>query len=603
MSLPVSRLVVVNVSLSPTPAASRTFGDLLIVGDSNVISGLERIRDYSNITDVGQDFSTNAPEYLAAETYFEQKPTPLSLSIGRWLRTATAAILQGAILTVQQQLLNLFTAITNGGFDVTIDGTAKTLTALNFSAQSNLNGVATVITTALSGSGTCTWNGSEFIITSATTGIGVEASGTITFSGNPTAADTVTVNGTAIEFVASGATGNEVNIGTSDTLTAVNLLTFLQTSQISNLTQCTYSLSGLVLTVTAATPGTAGNSITLAKSSSVLAISGGDLAGGTNPSSVSYATSPSGSYQDVSILLGLTAAVALPLVPGYAAESPLQAIVALDAISTEWYGSMFAASVQPTDNQNIAIFPFIEADQVTRTFGVTIQNTNVLSSEVSNDLASEMAAGGYEQSFCQYSSSNPYAVASMFGRAFSVNFEGTNTMIDLMYKQEPGVTAEALTTDQANTLQAKRCNVYVGYDNDTSILQYGVMSGPAFFDEIYGIDWLQDKVQTNIFNVNFTSPTKVPQTDSGMNQYTNAIASAMQQGVDNGFGAPGIWNGPAFGQLSTGQYLKLGYYIYNQPVALQSESDRAARESPPFTAAFKLAGSNQMVNLQINVNP
>lgn len=603
MSLPVSRLVVVNVSLSPTPAAARTFGDLLIVGDSNVISGLERIRDYLDLTDVGQDFSTVDPEYLAAETYFDQKPTPLSLSIGRWLRTATAAILQGAILTVQQQLLNLFTAITNGGFNVTIDGSVKTLTALNFTAQTNLNGVASVITTALSASGICTWNGSEFVITSATTGTGVEASGTITFSANPTAADTVTVNGTSIEFVASGATGNEVNIGTSDALTAVNLLTFLQTSQINNLTQCTYSLSGLVLTVTAATPGIAGNSITLAKSSTALAISGGDLSGGTNPSSVSYATSPSGSYQDVSTLLGLTAAVALPLVPGYAAESPLQAITALDAISTEWYGSMFAASVQPTDSQNLAIFPFIEGDQVTRTFGVTIQNTNVLSSEVSNDLASEMVLGGYEQSFCQYSSSNPYAVASIFGRAFSVDFEGTNTMIDLMYKQEPGVTPEALTTDQANTLEAKRCNVYVEYDNNTSIVQYGVMSGPAFFDEIYGIDWLQNKAQTNIFNVNFTSPTKVPQTDSGMNQYTNAIASAMQQGVTNGFGAPGIWNGPAFGQLSTGQYLKLGYYIYNQPVALQSESDRAARESPPFTAAFKLAGANQTVNLQINVNP
>lgn len=602
MALPVSRLVVVDVALGPIPAAARTFGDLLIVGDSNIISGLERIRDYSDLAGVGADFSSNSPEFLAAQVYFGQKPAPLSLSIGRWLRVATAAMLQGAILTIQQQLLSLFTSITNGGMNVTIDGVVKTLTALNFSAQTNLNGVASVITTALAGSGTCIWNGSEFVITSATSGVGIDASGTITFTGNPANNDTVTVNGTVVTFVTGSPVGNQVFIGATSALTAVNLLTFLSNSQVPNLLQCTYSLNGLILTVSAATAGVAGNSITLAKSAANITLSGATLAGGTNPSSVSYASSPVAPYQDISNLLGLTSALALPLVPGYAAETPLAAIVALDVISTKWYGSMFAASVQPSDAQNLAIFPFIEADAVTRIFGVTIQNTNVLSSSVSNDLASEMVLGGYEQSFCQYSSSNAYAVASMFGRAFSTNFDGIGTMIDLMYKQEPGVNPEALTTNQANVLQAKRCNVYVQYDNATSILQYGTMSGPAFFDEIFGIDWLQNQIQTNIFNVNYTSTTKVPQTDAGDNQYTNAIASACQKGVTNGFGAPGTWNGPAFGQLQTGQYLKAGYYIYNQPVALQSESDRAARKSPPFTVAFQLAGSTQTVSVLVNVN-
>lgn len=603
MTLPVSRLVQVNVDLGPLPAAGRTFGDLLIMGDSGVISGLERIRDYANITDVAADFGPTTPEFLAAELYFGQSPPPLSLSIGAWLRTATAAMLQGAILTPAQQLLSLFTSVTSGGFNVTIDGVVKSLTALNFSLQTNLNGVASAITTALSGAGTCVWNGSQFIITSATTGTGVDASGTVTAGSNPSASDTLTINGTAITFVSSGPTGNQVLIGGTDALTMVNLLTFLQGSSNANLLQCTYALdpTQLILTVSAATPGTAGNSITLAKSSSALTLSASTLAGGLNPSSVSYATAPS-SGQDISTLLALTSAQALPLVPGYAAESPLQCVVALDAISTEWYGSMFAASTMPTDSQNEAVFPFIEADAITRIFGVTIQNTNVLSSTVSTDLASIMMAAGYEQSFCQYSSSSPYAVASMFGRAFSTDFTGVGTMIDLMYKQEPGVTPEVLTTQQANTLQAKRCNVYVAYDNNTSILQYGVMSGPAFFDEIFGLDWLQNAIQTAIFNVLYTSTTKVPQTDAGENQFTNAISGVCSQAVTNGLAAPGQWNGPAFGQLVTGQYLKQGFYVYNEPLALQSESDRAARKSPPFTVALKLAGSNQTVDVLVNVN-
>lgn len=601
MTLPVSRLVNVSVSLSPTGAAPRTFGDLLICGDSNVISGLERMRDYGGIGDVSADFGSTTPEFLAAEAYFGQSPKPTSLSIGRWLRTATAAILQGAILSANQQLLSLFTAITSGGFSVTIDSVVKALTTLNFTGALNLNGVATVITTALAGSGTCIWTGSQFEIISATTGAGVDASGTITFAGQPAANDTVTINSVVVTFVTALTTGNQVLISTSAALTAVNLLTFLSNSQVAGLKTQTYSLAGLVLTVSAATVGTAGNSIPLAKSGTNLAVSAATLLGGLAPSSVSYATSP-GSGQDVSSLLGLTSALALPLVPGYAAETPLACVVALDAFSTEWYGLMFAASVMPTDVQNLAICPFIEADSVTRIFGVTIQDTGVLSTAVSTDLASLMLAGGFEQSFCQYSSSNPYAVASMFGRAFSTNFEGENTMIDLMYKQEPGIAAEDLTTNQANALRAKRCNVYIEYDNDTSILQYGVMSGPAFFDEIFGLDWFQNAVETACFNVNFTAATKVPQTDAGDNQYVNAITGVCGQAVTNGLAAPGTWNQAGFGQLSQGQYLKLGYYIFAPPLALQSETDRAARKSPPFQTALKLAGSNQTVDVLVSVN-
>lgn len=601
MTLPVSRLINVSVNLSPAAAAGRNFGDLLIVGDSNVISGLERFRQYASIDDVAADFGSTDPEFLASELYFAQSPKPTALTIGRWIRTATAAMLQGAILNSAQQALGNFTQITSGGFDVTIDGTAHNLTGLNFSTALNLNGVASIITSALSGAGTAVWTGSQFEIISGTTGAGVQASGNITLTGNPSDGDTVTVNGIVVTFKASSPSGNQVLIGASADDTAVNLNTFLNASVSPNIAQASYSVASGVVSVLFKQVGTTGNSFTLAKSGSNISISGATLSGGINPSSVGYATSPA-SGQDVSALLGLTAALALPLVPGYAAESPLDAIVALAEASNGWYGSMFAASVMPTDNQNLAICPFIEAQSVTRIFGVTIQNTNVLSSEVTNDLASEMKAGGFEQSFCQYSSSSPYAVASMFGRAFSVNFTAQNTMIDLMYKQEPGVAPENLTTSQANVLQSKRCNVYVGYDNDTSILQYGVMSGPAYFDEIFGLDWFQNAVQTACYNVLYTSGTKVPQTDAGVNQFVNAIGSVCDQAVNNGLAAPGTWNAAGFGQLSQGQYLKTGYYIFAQPVALQSESDRAQRKAPPIQVALKLAGSIQTVDVLVSVN-
>ncbi len=602
MSLPVSRLVKVDVNLSPLPAAGRSFGRLMIAGDSNVISGLERIRDYDgDLTSIGKDFGITSAEYLAAQVYFAQKPQPQQLSIARWLRTATAAILNGTILSAAQQTLFNFTQVTSGGFSVTVDGVVKALTALNFSAQTNLNGVASVITTALAGAGTCIWNGAQFVISSATTGAGVAASGTMTLTGQPSNNDTVVVNGITVTFVNTLTTGNQVLIGSSSLITAANLNAFLANSVSPNILAATYSINALVVTATYASVGTGGNAFTLTKSCANMNLSAATLMGGVNASSMTFATAP-GSGTDVSALLGLTSALALPLVPGYNSESASAAIAALSAKSTKWYGSMFGASVMPSTSENLLIAAFIEADPTTRIFGVTTQDSNTLSSLVTNDYASQLKAGGYEQSFCQYSSTNINAVASMFGRAFSVNFAQQNSTIDLMYKQEPLIQAEVLSTDQANVLQSKRCNVYVSYNNDTSILQYGVMSGPAFFDEIHGLDWLANAIQTACFNVLYTSNTKVPQTDQGDNQFVNAISGVCDQGIFNGLGAPGQWNAPGFGQLQEGQYLKYGYYVFIQPVALQSQSDRAARKAPPAQVAFKLAGSNQTVDVLVNVN-
>src|SRR5262245_50881874 len=51
----------------------------------------------------------------------------------------------------------------------------------------------------------------------------VKASGTVTFSGVPTAGDTVTANGVVFTAVNSGATGNQFNVGASAAAAALNL--------------------------------------------------------------------------------------------------------------------------------------------------------------------------------------------------------------------------------------------------------------------------------------------------------------------------------------------------------------------------------------------
>lgn len=605
--LSVNRLINVTVNLGGTPVLGRSFNTLMIAGDSPVISGLQRFRSYTSIEGVAADFPSTAPEFLAAELYYGQTPKPVNLMIGRWLASATAGYNLGGIQSPAEQVISNWTGITSGGFKIPIDGASvQAVTGLNFSSVTNLNGVASVINGVMTGA-VCTWDGEEFVITSDSTGPGAAATGTITLTGQPAANDTLTVQGTAITFVASSPVGEQVVIGGTSAITFANLLTFLQSSVDTNIDQATYqNLSGQVITVTDKVPGTAGNSFSLTKSSSALAVSASTLLGGTMPSSVGYAIAPA-SGTDISTMLGLTEPTSQGLADGYAAETPVQCVTALASASTVWYGVMFASTATVSTTASLNVSAFVEALDVTRMYGVTTQDPNSESSIVMNDLGSLMKAGGYDQSFCQYSSTQPYAVADVFGRMFSVDFNGQNTTIALMYKQMPGTDAKDLSDTQANALQNKNINVYAGYDNDTSIFQYGVCSSGAYIDQIWGVDWFQNAVQTAVYNLLYTAATKIPQTDAGQSQLTNSAASVCgnQPGgaVYNGLAGPGTWNSSTvFGSLQTGQYLPLGYYIFAPSVDTQAESDRAARKAPVTQIALKLAGAFATADLIVTVN-
>lgn len=110
-----------------------------------------------------------------------------------------------------------------------------------------------------------------------------QAAGSATFSGNPTAADTLTLNGTAITFVASGAVAPQVNIGASLAVTLANLLAMCAASADAQLVKFSYGVAGSVFNIYAAAAGTAGNALTLAKSSTAITLSAATLAGGTAP--------------------------------------------------------------------------------------------------------------------------------------------------------------------------------------------------------------------------------------------------------------------------------------------------------------------------------
>lgn len=92
------------------------------------------------------------------------------------------------------------------------------------------------------------------------------AYGTITLSSTgPVATNTFTLNGVTFTAVASGATGNQFNIGGSNSATATNIASAINGSTsdaVSGVVSA--SASGAVVTVSALAPGKLGNGNTIA---------------------------------------------------------------------------------------------------------------------------------------------------------------------------------------------------------------------------------------------------------------------------------------------------------------------------------------------------
>ncbi len=318
-------------------------------------------------------------------------------------------------------------------------------------------------------------------------------------------------------------------------------------------------------------------------------------------SSVSFATAGTGGTDISGLMGGLSTSSGAYLVQGLAAETALSAVTLLDQnFGQQWYGLVVLGAA---DADHIAIAPFIEGATNKHFYGITTQEAGVLVSGDSADIAAVLKATGYNHTAVQYSSSNAYAVVSLLARILTVDYTQNGSVITLMFKQEPGITAENLNANQITALEAKNCNVYVAYNNNTSIIEMGQTTSGQFIDTVIGADALALTLQTAGYNLLLTSPTKIPQTDAGTHQLVTTFAQVCAQFVNNGFIAPGIWQGQAFGSLQPGQNLSKGYYIYATPMSQQTAANRAARLSPSIQIAAKLAGAIHEANLVVTVNP
>lgn len=118
----------------------------------------------------------------------------------------------------------------------------------------------------------------------------IAATGSIAFSGNPADGDTVTVGETTYKFKTDMAAANDIKLGSSQSDSIATLVKVINGTGASGTdyyagtttpnASASASASGAEVTITAKTAGTAGNSVALAATGSVMSVSGSTLEGG-----------------------------------------------------------------------------------------------------------------------------------------------------------------------------------------------------------------------------------------------------------------------------------------------------------------------------------
>ena len=125
--------VQVQISLNTTPIQRASFSTIIFVGAHNYFT--ERVRTYSSISGIGEDFPTTSNEYIAANNSFNQQIAPALFKIGR-RETDLVTLTPNAVTAIGQ----IFSITVTGTDNVTITSSFTTATGSE---------VATDIVTAL----------------------------------------------------------------------------------------------------------------------------------------------------------------------------------------------------------------------------------------------------------------------------------------------------------------------------------------------------------------------------------------------------------------------------------------------------------------------
>ncbi len=398
---------------------------------------------------------------------------------------------------------------------------------------------------------------------------GVQATGSITLTGIPTAADTVTVDGTAVTFVTALTSGIQCLIGATAAATATNLLNVLATSTDANISLMTYSLVGSIITITSKAAGVAGNAYTLAKSSTAVSISGATLSGGST-------TVAAGGIQALGAFLAANPSTYYAaLCPDtWAADSTFPAFCSQYTGQTAQFYLFFhvigacvfqgqisgtTLTVSSVTSGHLAIGSTITGATISANTQITglltgiggigtytVNNTQTVSSEamaVANTFSSYV---GLKSCFYRVKApldaTTTFPVADAFALVLGSAPSPTNKLAPWAFRFVYGSVPYPLQGSDAATYKTNYVNYTAtgaqGGIPNSNMLQWGTAGDGNDFSYWYSVDWMQINLQIGLANaiINGSNSAINPlyYNQNGINRLQYAAQAVANQAVNAG---------------------------------------------------------------------
>lgn len=297
-------------------------------------------------------------------------------------------------------------------------------------------------------------------------------------------------------------------------------------------------------------------------------------------------------------------------------EDKATAIEACRQANSEWYEFV---ALGASDSETEALALWAESANPRTMQMYTTHSTNVLQPTYTEpeqegdepvqieDIFTKLKKANYRRSWGVYQEGSQNAAAAWMGRANGMNSGTAGSMFTLAYKSVAGVATDSLTEAQvqyvcgSRTTSGNNGNVYITRAEDYDLLQQGYMADGTSFDEVMGLDMLENDITLNVMDL-LAQSRKVPQTAAGVASIINVINQACDKHVSTGFIAPGQWNGSQCLELQTGDYLDAGYLVQAESIDSQPQADRDKRIAPPIYVCVKLAGAIEFVVIEVNIN-
>ncbi len=581
--MPLSDIVNVQITRDTQAVSEAGFGLLMILGTHKRFN--DRIRFYSNIQAVGNDFIPTDLEYIAAQEAFSQTLSPEQITIGRRTVDSATILVETAMSpfnytttinstnvtvsstpTAQNSIVTMSgNFVTGNSIAITLNGTPLTPIPFNTDQITTMNDIATALeanaavdSVSITGSNLVINvfgkpNVSAIINSFVVTGGSSQPTAAITTPVQPVSPETIAqVMVAAINAAALGVTATD-NLdgtyslaadvpGTPYTLDVSSTIVNpdaarVTVTQVEPNTDYTVTINGVAFTYTTLNEVQTNEDIAAALTNIISTQTAVPVNATDNlDGSFEITANVPGTGFVLSVSDGiLSKQFGLIINPYTPSDTVINDLNAVQLVDDSWYA--FAL----TDRTAATVFSAAGwAEGQIKLFGTASSDPNIINLAAGVDLSSIAAKcnqSGYVRTFVLYhqDAENDFPECAWFGGVLPLD-PGSETW---KFKRLNSISYSNLTSTQSQNARNKKANTYE-FIGGVGITREGTVAQGEFIDIVRGVDWLTSRIQEFVYSV-LVNSNKVPYTDAGITAIESEVKRALQLGISNNF----IANDPA----------------------------------------------------------